>query len=145
MNPPGQVDPDVLRQMRTVLATAIGIRTKSLAEAAAEARGLGCGMLPALPVSVIDEAVAGLLREVGAHRPAEASVELDGRALRPVTPEEVADTLAYAMRFNERGKARRTGHEYASKLAAEQLVQQMLASGYVILRRPPAPHGSGPG
>jgi hypothetical protein len=45
------------------------------------------------------------------------------------------------MRFDERGKARRTGVEYASKIAAEQLVQRLLASGFVLMRRAPAaPH-----
>jgi hypothetical protein len=140
MDADGPLDPEVLRRMRAVIAVAIGTRSRSLAEAAAEARGLARGMLPALPMSVIDAAVVDLLREAGAHRPAEVPIEHDGHALRPVTPEEVADTLAYAMRFNERGKARRTGYEYTAQVAADQLVQQMLRSGYVILRRPVAPH-----
>lgn len=140
MDAPGPVDPEVVRRMREIVTSAIGTRRCSLAEAAAEARGLGRGMRPALPASVIDAAVVDLLREAGAEVPAEVSVEHEGHALRPVTPEEVADTLAFAMRFDARGKARRTGHEYAAQLAADQLVQQMLASGYVILRRPLSPY-----
>jgi len=56
---------------------------------------------------------------------------------RLVTAEtiEVADSLAYAMRFDERGKARRTGVEYPAKVAAEQLVRQLTASGFVIMAR----------
>jgi hypothetical protein len=49
----------------------------------------------------------------------------------------LSDSLAYAMRFDERGKARRTGVEYASKIAAEQLVHRLLASGFVLMRRAP--------
>ncbi|WP_168050583.1 hypothetical protein [Falsiroseomonas frigidaquae] len=72
MESAGPVDPVVLRRMREVIASAIGTRSRGLAEAAAEARGLGRGMQPALPASVIDAAVVDLLREVGAHRPEEA-------------------------------------------------------------------------
>jgi hypothetical protein len=41
------------------------------------------------------------------------------------------------MRFDERGKARRTGHEYAATLAARQLVSHLALSGYVVMNRPP--------
>jgi hypothetical protein len=52
----------------------------------------------------------------------------------------VADSLAYAMRFDATGKARRTGAEYAAPAAAEQLLRQLAMSGYVLMRRgrPPA-------
>ncbi|MGK7871441.1 hypothetical protein [Falsiroseomonas sp. E2-1-a20] len=136
MDAPGPVDPEVRRRMREVVTSAIGTRRRSLGEAAAEARGLGRGMQPALPASVIDAAVVDILREAGAHLAAEEPVEHEGEPLRPVTPEEVADSLAYAMRFNDRGKARRTGHEYTAQVAAGELVNQLLRSGYVILRRP---------
>jgi hypothetical protein len=53
----------------------------------------------------------------------------------------VAEALAYAMRFDERGKARRTGVEYSSKLAADQLVRQLLLSGFVLMRKPSAADG----
>jgi hypothetical protein len=66
----------------------------------------------------------------------------DGAPLRAAAPEEVADVLAYAMRFDERGKARRTGHEYATRLAADQLVQHLAACGFVVARgRPVAAPG----
>ena len=38
------------------------------------------------------------------------------------------------MRFDERGKARRTGVEYLAKVPAEQLVRQLAASGFVVMR-----------
>jgi len=44
MDAPGPIDPEVLRRMCAVITTAIGTRTKTIAEAAAEARGLGCGL-----------------------------------------------------------------------------------------------------
>jgi hypothetical protein len=130
--------------MREVLVTAIASRSASLPEAAAEARGLGRGLQPALPANTIDAALNDILRSLGAYRPLPKPIEHDGRHLLPALPEEVADTLAYAMRFNERGKARRTGVEYASKLAAEELVRHLLSSGFVLMRKEtPPPHAAG--
>jgi hypothetical protein len=135
----GPIDPEVLRRMREVISTAIASRRSSIAEATAEARGLGRGLQPALPATTIDAALKDILRDLGAYQP-QAAVEVDGQWLRHVGPEEVADSLAYAMRFDSTGKARRTGAEYAAKVAAEQLVRQLTISGFVVMRRgaPPA-------
>src|SRR5687768_5991992 len=140
MSVPGPIDPEVLRRMRKVIVTAIAGRRSSIAEAAAEARGLGRGLQPVLPASLIDAAVTDILRDLGAYQPQLAAVEVDGQWLRRAGPEEVADSLAYAMRFDSTGKARRTGVEYAAKVAAEQLVHQLSMSGFVVMRRgaPPA-------
>lgn len=143
MDTPHPVDPEVRRRMRAVIATAIASRSMTIPEAAAEARGLGRGLQPGLPVSVVAEAVTEILRELAALPTSPDPVEHKGHPLRPAAPEEVADTLAYAMTFDERGKARRTGVEYAAKLAAEGLVRHLLASGFVVMRKPPlAPHGA---
>jgi hypothetical protein len=137
------VDREALRRMRAIISTAIATQSCTVGEAAAEARGLARGLHPALPTPVIDAAVVAILTELGAYQPPPEPVKVNGYPLRPATPEEIAGTLAYAMRFDERGKARRTGVEYASKLAADQLVRQLLASGFVVMRKPPAPdHGS---
>jgi hypothetical protein len=140
MSTPAPLDPEVLQQMREILAAVIATRSASLRGPAAEARGLARGLCPRLPTAVLDEAVTRLLIELGACTPP-TPLDLDGQGLRPADPAELADSLAYAMRFDERGKARRTGVEYASKIAAEQLVQRLLASGFVLMRRAPAvPH-----
>jgi hypothetical protein len=129
--------------MREVISTAIASRRSSIVEATAEARGLGRGLQPALPASTIDAALTDILRDLGAYQP-QAAVEVDGQWLRPAGPEEVADSLAYAMRFDSSGKARRTGVEYAATVAAEQLVRQLTMSGFVVMRRgaPPPSHDS---
>ena len=132
---PPPIDPDVLRLMHQVVATAIATRRATLAEAAAEARGVARGRHPALPAASIDAAVDGILRNLDAYRPPSEPAAPEGAGLLPAAPEEVADALAYAMRFDERGKARRTGHEYASKLAADQLVRHLAACGFVVARR----------
>ena len=144
--PDASLAPEVLELMRRIIATAIATRRASLAEAAAEARGLARGRHPKLPYPVIDAAVDGILRDLGAQRPPLPLPELAedaGAPLVPALPEEVADALAYAMRFDERGKARRTGHEYAAHLAADQLLRYLGASGFVVARRRPPASGGG--
>lgn len=143
MDEPTPIDREALRRMRAIISTAIAAQSCTVGEAAAEARGLARGLHPALPAPVIEAAVVAILTELGALPPQPEPVEVDGGQLRPAAPEDVAEALAYAMRFDERGKARRTGVEYASKLAADQLVRQLTASGFVVMRKPPAPdHGS---
>jgi hypothetical protein len=137
MDAHGPIDPDLLDRMRQIVGTAIATRRSGVAEAAAEARGFARGRCPALPASAIDGAVAGILREFDARRAGEPPVERDGAVLVPAAPEEVADALAYAMRFDERGRARRTGVEYAARLAADQLVRHLLLGNFAVLRRQP--------
>jgi hypothetical protein len=137
--PPSPIAPDVLRLMRQVVETAVATRRAGLPEAAAEARGIARGRHPDLPLAAIDEAVAAILIDLGVLPPVRQrgaiDAPADGVPLQAAAPEEVADALAYAMRFDERGKARRTGHEYAARLAADQLVHQLLRSGFVVARR----------
>jgi hypothetical protein len=106
MSAPAPLDPEVLRRMREIPTAAIATRSTGLREAAAEARGL----YPTLPTAALDETVKGLLIEFGAYAPPMPQ-DLDSQGLRPYDPAEVANSLAYAMRFDERGKARRTGVE----------------------------------
>ena len=42
-------------------------------------------------------------------------------------------SLASAMRFDDRGKPRRSGHDYAVPMAALQLVRHLLMSGFVVM------------
>lgn len=130
--------------MREVIVTAIATRRQSIAEASAEARGLGRGLQPALPASTVEASVSEILRDLGAYQPQPRAQEIGGQWLRPAGPEEVADPLAYAMRFDSTGKARRTGAEYAAKVAAEQLLRQLTMSGFVVMRRgAPSPSADG--
>jgi hypothetical protein len=134
----GPISPEVLRRMREAIATAIAARSMTLPEAAAEARGLAYGLQPALPAEIVAATANDLLVEFGSYQPPLAAVDMAGTTLIPADPADVADSLAYAMRFDERGKARRTGVEYAAKLAAETLVTRLLASGFIVMRRSPA-------
>jgi hypothetical protein len=64
--------------------------------------------------------------------------------LAAAAPEEVAEVLSYALRFDERGKPRRGGWDFAAGLAAERLTEHLRRSGFVVMRvRPTRPHSAG--
>ena len=63
--------------------------------------------------------------------------------LAAATPEEIAEVLSYALRYDERGKPRRGGWDFAAGLAAERLTEHMRRSGFVVMRtRPGRPHSA---
>lgn len=130
----GPLDPEVLNRMRSIIRGTIATRDRSVAEAAAEARGFGRASHPALPITAIDEALVAILRELGAYDPPRTTVEQDGQTLRLASPEEVADSLSFALRFNHRGRALRSGSEHAAAVAADNLVRHLAASGYLLLK-----------
>jgi hypothetical protein len=64
--------------------------------------------------------------------------------LSEVSPQELADALSYALRYDERGKPRRSGGEMVASLAAEHLTEHLQRAGFVLLRRRPGrPHSAG--
>jgi hypothetical protein len=58
--------------------------------------------------------------------------------LSAASPDEVADALAYALRYDERGKPRPSGGQLVASLAAEHLVKHLERSGFLVLKLPPA-------
>ena len=58
--------------------------------------------------------------------------------LSPATREDLVSTLSYALRFDERGKPVANTRDYIAGLAAARLVQHLEASGFVIMKKPPA-------
>lgn len=65
--------------------------------------------------------------------------------LVPADPADVASALAYALRFDERGRPRRGSvWEMAAALLAEQLAAQLERANFVVMRKAPQPpHGAG--
>ncbi len=60
------------------------------------------------------------------------------------TPDEVAQSLSFALRFNGRKRAL-TGDEFMAMQTAERLIEHLRVSGFVIMKKPPAlPHSSPP-
>ena len=64
--------------------------------------------------------------------------------LSPAQPEEVADALSYALRYDERGRPRPHGGEMVAGLAAQHLTQHLQRAGFVLMKkRPGRPHSAG--
>ena len=58
-------------------------------------------------------------------------------------PEELADSLSFALLFNGR-KRYREADELMAKIVAEHLVEHLQRSGYVLMKNPPGPgHSTG--
>jgi hypothetical protein len=57
--------------------------------------------------------------------------------LRPATPDDLADALAFALRYSGRKQVRDSG-EIMARIVADRLVEHLERSGYVIMKKPPA-------
>lgn len=64
---------------------------------------------------------------------------MDNLPLLPATPDEIAETLAYAIKHDERGRPIRTSDGFMSRIAADHLVKILERAGFVILKKPPLP------
>ena len=66
--------------------------------------------------------------------------------LKPATPEELEDALAFALLFRGRKRVH-NGGEVMARIVAERLVEHLERAGFVIMKRPPsvgpAPLGRG--
>lgn len=59
----------------------------------------------------------------------------DDPSLRLATPEEIEESLSYALRFKGRKRADVAGPMIA-RIAAEHLRRHLEASGFVVMKRP---------
>jgi hypothetical protein len=59
----------------------------------------------------------------------------DPAPLRPATPDEIAETLAFALRYNGRKRVH-DADEAMSRITAERLVRHLERSGFVIMKGP---------
>lgn len=57
--------------------------------------------------------------------------------LRPASPDEIAEALAFALRYDRR---RRVYHadDMMARITAERLAEHLEASGFVVMKAPPA-------
>jgi hypothetical protein len=66
----------------------------------------------------------------------------DDANLTPAKPTDVEQALAFALRFSGRKRVHQ-GDELMARITAERLVEHLVLSGFVIMKRPPTkPHGS---
>ena len=56
--------------------------------------------------------------------------------LTPASPEDIADALAFALRFEGRKRVH-NADELMSEIVARRLVRHLERSGFVIMRKPP--------
>ena len=57
--------------------------------------------------------------------------------LTPAAPEDLADALAFALRFDGRKRKHDAG-EFMAAIVAKRLVDHLERAGFVVMKRPPA-------
>jgi hypothetical protein len=62
----------------------------------------------------------------------------DPAKLRPADPEDVRQSLAYALRFDGRRSRFRQADGLMAEITADHLAKHLERCGYVIMRKPPA-------
>jgi hypothetical protein len=65
----------------------------------------------------------------------------DSDKLKPVEPRDLADAIAFALRFEGRKRVHHAD-EYMAAIAAERVVRHLERAGFVVLKRPPAVGGA---
>ena len=68
---------------------------------------------------------------------------LDLEKLTPATSEDIAESLAFALRFN-RGKRVHDTDDSMARIVAQRLVEHLVMSGYAIMKKPPTAAHSTP-
>jgi hypothetical protein len=64
--------------------------------------------------------------------------------LRPADPHDLANSIAFALKFEGR-KRKHDADEYMAKIAAERVVRHLERAGFVVMKRPPLGGHSGLG
>lgn len=60
--------------------------------------------------------------------------------LTPADPRDLADSIAFALRFDGRKRAHEA-NEYMAAIAADRIVRHLERAGFVVMKRPPAVGG----
>ena len=61
--------------------------------------------------------------------------------LQPASPEDLADALAFALRFGGRKRVH-NADELMSAIVAKRLVEHLERSGFIVMKRPPIGGGA---
>ncbi len=62
-------------------------------------------------------------------------------SLTPATPDDIADALAFALRFHGR-KRTHNADEIMAEIVARRLVEHLERAGFVVMKRPPIGGGA---
>jgi hypothetical protein len=60
----------------------------------------------------------------------------DADKLTPADPRDLADAVAFALRFDGRKRVH-NADEYMAAIAAERVVRHLERAGFVVMKRPP--------
>ncbi len=63
--------------------------------------------------------------------------------MRPATPDEIADALAFALRYEGRKRVRQAD-DMMARITADRLVRHLEASGFVLMKADPTRAPSAP-
>lgn len=58
--------------------------------------------------------------------------------LRPASPDEIADALAFALRYEGRKRVYHAD-DFMARITADRLVKHLARSGFVLMKAPAAP------
>jgi hypothetical protein len=61
----------------------------------------------------------------------------DAPNLRPATPDEIATALSFALQYQGRKRVHHAD-DVMARITADRLVQHLEASGFVVMKKPPA-------
>ncbi len=73
-----------------------------------------------------------------------APVAAPDERLTPETGDDLAEALAFALRFEERKRVNDAG-EFMAAIVAKRLVERPQRAGFVVMKRPPISGGAGLG
>jgi hypothetical protein len=60
----------------------------------------------------------------------------DGEKLSPATPDDLAQALAFALRFSGRKRVH-NADQFMAEITARRLVEHLRLSGFVVMKKPP--------
>ncbi len=73
-----------------------------------------------------------LSKELAYHRPMTDPAD----KLTPAEPRDLADAIAFALRFEGRKRVHQAD-EYMASIAAERVVRHLERAGFVVMKKPP--------
>jgi hypothetical protein len=101
---------------------------------------LGCGDLDsvgrATAIRPARSVSGSLVLVLFARRGYHARMSAPADALTPATAEDVANALAFALRFSGRKRVH-NADEFMSSIVAKRLAEHLERSGFVVMKRPP--------
>jgi hypothetical protein len=65
---------------------------------------------------------------------------LDGEKLSPADPSDIADSIAFALQFSGRKRVH-DSDQYIAAIVANRIVRHLERTGFVVMKKPPAPGG----